>query len=269
MLTLYHAPTSVCSQKVRIGFALMDLSYESRMLNLQAGDQFDPDYLKLNPDAVVPTLVDDGLVVVESSLILAYLDRQHFGGRLMPSEAGARVRAEHWLLRCLPIHAAINTLSFSTAMRGKILAEKTSAEIDALAARFPDPMMGKKRKDLILNGLASPYVAQALIYLRRLFTDLQNELEEGPFLNGASPDISDVALSAYVDRLDRLGFSGLWEDTFPRVGAWLEAWKAVPAYAQGITDHLPPGSAEAMKAGGSAHWPELALRWRELADGTH
>ncbi|PVB62149.1 glutathione S-transferase family protein [Labrenzia sp. 011] len=268
MLTLYHAPTSVCSQKVRVGLALMGLRYESRMLNLQAGDQFEPDYLKLNPDAVVPTLVDGDLVVVESSLILAYLDREHFGAQLMPSEPAGRVRAEHWLLRCLAIHAAINTLSFSTAMRKKLLAEKTPDEIDALAAKFPDPIMGQKRKDLILNGLASAYVGQALVHLRRLFVDMQAELEEGPWLGGNRVGIADVALVAYVDRLDRLGFGGFWEEEFARVGPWLDTWKALPAYASGIADHVPPGTAETMRSGGAAHWPELARRWKALADET-
>ena len=70
MLLLYHGITSVCSVKVRVGLAEMGLAYDERVLDLQAGDQNDPAYLKLNRDAVVPTLVDDGLVVVESSLIL-------------------------------------------------------------------------------------------------------------------------------------------------------------------------------------------------------
>jgi len=265
MLTLYHAPTSVCSQKVRVGLSLMRLRYESRMLNLQAGDQFDPAYLRLNPDAVVPTLVDNGLVVVESSLILAYLDRAHHGAQLMPKETKARVRAEHWLLRCLSIHAAINTLSFSTAMRKKILAEQSRAEIDDLAAKFPDPILGLKRKDLILNGLSSPYVGQALVYLRRMLADMQDQLAERPWLAGTTPGIADVALVAYVDRLDRLGFGGLWETEFARVGPWLDTWKVIPAYAEGIAAHVPPGSAEPMRAGGRAHWPELEARWNDPA----
>ena len=206
-------------------------------------------------------------LIILSFLILAYLDRQHHGAQLMPREARARVRAEHWLLRCLAIHAAINTLSFSTAMRKKILAEKTPEEIDALAEMFPDPIMGLKRKDLILNGLASPYVGQALMQVRRLLTDMHAQLGEETWLDGSRPGIADVALVAYVDRLDRLGFSGFWEEVFPRVGPWLETWKVIPAYARGIADHVPPGGgAEAMRSGGSAHWPELEQRWKALTE---
>lgn len=263
MLILYHAPTSVCSQKVRVGLSLMGLSYESRELDLKAGDQFAPDYRRLNPDAVVPTLIDGDLVVVESSLILAYLDREHNRGRLMPSDRASRAMAEHWLLRCLGIHAAINAMSFSTAMGAVLRKQKTADEIDALAARFPDPVMGQKRKDLILNGLASPYVRSALVQLRRTLADMQAQLSTGPWMAGEAPGIVDIALVAYIDRLDRLGFAGLWTEGYDRIAPWLAAWQERPAYREGIAAYVPPGAAEQMRAGGAAHWPEVARLWRE------
>lgn len=265
MLTLYHAPTSVCSQKVRVGLALMGLSYEGVVLDLQRGDQFAPEYLKLNPDAVVPTLIDGEMVVVESSLILAHLDRAHHDGRLMPEDARGRARAEHWLLRCLAIHAAINTMSFSTAMRQKIRAAKTPEEIEAQAARMPDPIMGRKRVDLLMNGLASPYVGQALMHLRRTLGDMQAELVPDQWLGGEAPGISDVALVAYIDRLDRLGMAGLWETEFPDVGRWLEDWKQTEAYRAGIGDWAPEAAAAEMRAAGQAHWEEIDRAWRAMA----
>jgi glutathione S-transferase len=106
MLTLHHAPTSVCSQKVRVGMALMGLSYDRRVLNLQAGEQFAPTYRTLNPDAVVPTLEDAGLVVVESSLILDYLDREYNGGRLMLRDRTGRVAAHAPPGSAAPMRAA-------------------------------------------------------------------------------------------------------------------------------------------------------------------
>ena len=64
MLTLYHGRTSVCSVKVRLALAEKGVPFDSRLLTLR-GDQFDPGYMKLNPNAVVPTLVHDGHVIVE------------------------------------------------------------------------------------------------------------------------------------------------------------------------------------------------------------
>ena len=52
------------------------IPYEEIDLNLQKGDQFDPDYLKLNPKAVVPTVIHDWRVIRESTLICEYLDEK-------------------------------------------------------------------------------------------------------------------------------------------------------------------------------------------------
>lgn len=264
MLTLYHAPTSVCSQKVRIGVAVMGLDYDSRIVNLQKGEQFDPAYQKLNRDAVVPTLIDGDLVVTESSLILEYIDREYNNAALMPSDPAGKAVTQSWLLRCLAIHAAINTLTFSTAMRATIMANSTPEQIDALAAKFPDPVMGAKRKDLLLNGLQSLYVGQALVHVRRMLIDLNAQLDGKAWLGGDAPDLRDIALIAYVDRLDRLGMDGFWTAEYPRVGPWLAAWKQTPAYALAIEALVPAGSAEPMRAGGLKYWPEVQARWAAI-----
>src|SRR5579875_2563430 len=73
VLELYHATNSVCAQKVRLALAEKRLSAKEHLLTLN-GDQYDPAYLKLNPNGVVPTLVHDGHVVTESTIILYYLD---------------------------------------------------------------------------------------------------------------------------------------------------------------------------------------------------
>jgi glutathione S-transferase len=69
MLELYHNINSVCAQKVRIALAEKGQKLTEHLLTLQ-GDQNDPAYMKLNPNGVVPTLVHDGNVIIESSLIL-------------------------------------------------------------------------------------------------------------------------------------------------------------------------------------------------------
>jgi glutathione S-transferase len=69
MLELYHNINSVCAQKVRIALYEKDQKVKEHTLTLQ-GNQNDPEYVKLNPNGVVPTLVHDGNVVTESSLIL-------------------------------------------------------------------------------------------------------------------------------------------------------------------------------------------------------
>ena len=69
MLTLYHGRTSVCSIKARLALAEKGVSFDSRLMALR-GDQFDPGYMQLNPNAVVPTIVHGGRVVIECTVII-------------------------------------------------------------------------------------------------------------------------------------------------------------------------------------------------------
>ena len=64
MLTLYDGTTSVCAIKVRLALHEKGIAFDSHNIDLRAGEQFDPDTPKLNPNAVVPTLVDSDDVVI-------------------------------------------------------------------------------------------------------------------------------------------------------------------------------------------------------------
>ena len=71
---LYNAPQSTCSQRVRFVLNAKNLPFSEVKLDLLAGDQLKPDYLALNPNGVVPTLDHDGAIVIDSSVIIEYLD---------------------------------------------------------------------------------------------------------------------------------------------------------------------------------------------------
>ena len=71
---LYNAPQSTCSQRVRFVLNSKALPFEEVKLNLLKGDQLEPDYLKLNPNGVVPTLDHDGQIVIDLNVIIEYLD---------------------------------------------------------------------------------------------------------------------------------------------------------------------------------------------------
>ena len=74
MLTLYDFGNSVCCQKVRVTMRAKGLAWQAVNVNLFKAEQYDPEYLKLNPRGLVPTLVHDGRPVIESTLICEYID---------------------------------------------------------------------------------------------------------------------------------------------------------------------------------------------------
>ena len=97
MLVLYHAPHSTCSQKVRLVLHEKGVKFDEVRIDLAKKEQLKPDYLKLNPNGVVPTLVDDGVPIVELSVICEYLDEKYPQNPLVPSDIVERARMRAWM----------------------------------------------------------------------------------------------------------------------------------------------------------------------------
>ena len=123
MLTLYDGTTSVCAIKVRLALLEKGIVFDSHNIDLRAGEQFDPGYLKLNPNAVVPTLVDSDDVIIESSVILQYLEDTQPDPSLLPDGALERAQMRVWMKRVdYAIHPSIGSLTHATAYRPAFLA---------------------------------------------------------------------------------------------------------------------------------------------------
>ena len=71
---LYNAPQSTCSQRVRFAMNIKQIEFSEVLLDLFSGDQLKPEYLSINPNGVVPALVHNGKTVLDSAVILEYLE---------------------------------------------------------------------------------------------------------------------------------------------------------------------------------------------------
>jgi len=92
MFELYHHGSSVCAAKVRMCMHEKDLDWTGHYIDILKGDQFDPKYIKLNPKAVVPTLVHDGEVICDSTIICEYLEDISADHPLRPADPLERTR---------------------------------------------------------------------------------------------------------------------------------------------------------------------------------
>jgi len=236
MLELYHSVNSVCAQKVRVALAEKGLEYESHLMTLR-GDQFDPQYMKLNPNAVVPTLVHEGQVVIESSVILYYLDERFPSPPLMPRDPlqRARVRMMNKLIDEY-VHNSCTILTFATAFR-PWFAGLTGEQIDQRLARSPLKKRTEYKRDVALHGLESKFAREALEHHEKLLKAI--DAAGGGWLAGSDFSLADVAAVPYVLRLELLRLARLW-DAHPGVAAWYKRVLARPSVKQEILDRMTP-----------------------------
>jgi glutathione S-transferase len=97
MLELYNFAESTCSQKVRLCLAEKGLAFVDHRVDYAAREHLSPNYLKLNPNGVVPTLIHHGQPIIESSVIVDYLDEVFPDPKLSPEGAVGCARMRAWL----------------------------------------------------------------------------------------------------------------------------------------------------------------------------
>ena len=89
-LHLFHFAGSSCSQKTRIAFSEKGVPWTSHHVDLPNYENFKERYLGINPRGLVPALVHDGAVHIESNDIIRHVDESFDGPRLLPEDHGER-----------------------------------------------------------------------------------------------------------------------------------------------------------------------------------
>jgi len=258
MLCLYHGTTSVCAIKARLTLAEKDLAWQGEVLDLQRGDQHRPDYAKLNPNHVVPTLVHDGRVVLESTLIIEYLDEVFPAPALMPADPYRRAQARLWMKKIDDyLHAACSTVTFAIAFR-KGLLKKTPEELEARFAAMPDPAYRERQRLSVQHGVAAPHVPPALHNYDRYLGEMEQALGQAPWLAGEAYSLADAAATPYVNRAAMLGLDRLWVGRRPRVEDWFARVRARPSYATAVTKWLTDADRERFDISRDEIWSEVA-----------
>jgi glutathione S-transferase len=255
MLELYHNINSVCAQKIRIALAEKGLEAKEHLMTLR-GDQFDPAYMKLNSNAVVPTLVHDGQIITESSIILYYLDDAFPEKPLLPKAPLDRTKVRMFNKFIDEyLHNSCMILTFATAFRPAFL-RMSPQDREAQFARSPIRKRAEYKRDVVAHGLESKYVREALDDHERLLGWIDDAMAVGPYLAGETFSNADVATIPYVLRLELLQLSRLW-DRRPAIGAWWERVRGRPSVEQAISKRMTESDWAPFKSIEPDPWPKV------------
>lgn len=265
MITYYDNDFSTCAQKVRMLLNEKGAQWSTVWLDLRQGDQFDPEYLKLNPNGVVPTIVHDGNVIIESTLILRYLDEVLGAGpQFTPADPARRYDADLWMAKLdAMLHYHIAALSIGVAFRHE-LAEAQQDQIDTHLAKVPNPILRDIWAGAIYNGLKDERFRAAIAGWNNALDQMEARLSSSSWLVGEAFTIADMSYIPYLVRLDHLGLWDTMKAGRPNVQRWYGAMQARPSFKAAFTDTIDTDKIAFVTQCGKECQPQTAPICEEL-----
>jgi glutathione S-transferase len=242
-LHLFHGSLSSCSQKVRIFLNLKGLEWISHPVNLPTNENLSAYFLGINPRGLVPVLIDDGEVHIESNDILLYLEKKAPQPRLIPPGMGVDIQAKLQFENDL--HLDLRALSFRF-LTARDTSPKSAKDLENYLERGSGTVGGVKDKDkerefdfwnrYNREGLSDHIAKEAAEKFHAAFSDVDKALAESQNILGEEFSLVDIAWIVYAERLRLAGYP--IKRFHPHLHTWLEEHKQRPEIAREVA--LPP-----------------------------
>jgi len=245
---------------VRFALAEKQLRWTGHYVDILNGEQFAPEFLALNPKGVVPVLVHDGAVIVESTVICEYVEESFPENPIYPAHPLERARVREWTKAVdEELHPACSAITYVVSHRHTILRNGAGSFEQFLARGAREGTAARTLKwQWIQLGLEAPGAADKIKLYDAYLHKMEHALGSSDWLVGDRFTMADIAMAPYVNRLAALAMDGLWENgRLPRVAAWFARVRARPTFRPAFVDWLPAELAREMRANGEISWPAI------------
>jgi glutathione S-transferase len=243
-LHLFHYPMSSCSQKLRICLNLKDVGWKPHIVNLAKQENNSDWFMGINPRGLVPVLVTNGEVHIESNDILRHLEHTYPSPVLIPQ--GQSQEIDDRLSEEDDLHLALRTLSFRFVF-GRTGSTKNSETLDAMRNGGSGQVHGAfdagRAKEVEYyerigqEGLSDTICQDAFERFRLVFDDFNTRLESHVFLLGDTLTVIDIAWFVYAFRLNLGGYP--IAKLHPRVFRWFQSLQSRDIFLNEVT---PPAT---------------------------
>lgn len=240
-----------------------DLPWEGVHVDLPNKANLEPEYLKLNPLGVVPTLVEDGKAVLESSIICEYLEDRYPEPSLKPSEPHQIARMRFWMKHVdNKLHPSCGALQWPLVMADKLRALPADEQERIINQVVEKPRRERQRR-LLKYGYDAPDVADAIATYERTMIDMDAILESQAFIAGGQLSLADIALAPYFQTLTQFGWDD-WYRAKTRVAHWYERVRARTSYQAGIASAFDEQTLADLNHRGRDAWLTITTTLAEL-----
>ena len=264
-LHLFHATLSSCSQKTRIFLSEKEIPWTSHPIDLGANENISDFYLGINPRGLVPALVDEGTVHIESNDIILHLEGKFPEPCLIPTEA--QLSLQEMLQEEDELHPDIRNVTFRFIFEPPV-APKSEEDLERYA-RMGSPTVGGKKDDQKAKEIAywraygnhrvsDEDARQSVNTLRGALQHLDARLEDAPFLLGSDISIADIAWFVVANRMQIAGYPLGY--LHPNMLPWYERLAERPHWTEETS--APPPFVDIVRQ----HQERLAIQGRRLID---
>lgn len=230
-LELYNSPYSTCSQKTRMCLHEKGLEWVDHKIDLLNFEQLSPAYLAINPHGVVPTLVVDDVPIIDSSVIIEYLDETFPAPAMSPADNKMRAHMRSWMRYFEEVPTqAIRVPTFNALLITR-LKEMGDEKFAAITAAMPVRKQFYRRMKLDQGGFSERDSEDARQRLRSTLEHVNDTVKDSNWICGDLFTLADVTLMPTVVRLEDLGMASMWDD-LPALAAWYERLQGRPTFAK-------------------------------------
>ncbi|MEP2783386.1 MAG: glutathione S-transferase family protein [Pseudoruegeria sp.] len=219
---LWHAPLSSCSQRVRITLAETGRTFESHLVDLEAGEHASEAFQRIHPNGVVPALVEDGRLYIESIDIIRHLARAHTAlsigdADLLALADGAQVD--------------LKLLTFEFLFRGA--SPPTEEAAKAFQRNHKNAKLKQFHRDFEA-GFTKERLDHAVRRTAAAFNVLDARLADGrPYLSGDQFSLTDIAWMPNAHRFSLMGWP--FQQT-PYLAVWFDQIRQRNSYKTALMD---------------------------------
>jgi len=234
-LHLFHYAMSNCSQRVRMLLEEKELPWTGHHVDLARGEHTGEWYQAINPKAVVPTLVHDGTVIVESSDILRYLDERFPHPPLCHATGIDPAAVDRWLSLADAAQSPLKLLSHEFLFKPG--ARKSERELKQLQRTLHNlELLAFHRRFSSPEGFSREEIQGAVAQMHDAFARLDRQLTTARWLAGENFSIADIAWVVNIHRLQLMRFP---LRRYPQLLDWYQRMARRDSYRKALAAYEP------------------------------